>query len=111
MRRMRLRMKYLLNIKMPMKTYYAYYFRSYSGDVWSVTTTKDYKDVYDFMKNETPEEYDAFRSEWLDEWGEFKESYIKYKIYTKQEMWIKINGVKYPQKLKPHKEINGEVIY
>ena len=94
-----------------MKTYYAYYFRSNSGDAYSVCTTKNYKDVYDFMKNEASEEYDAWKDAWLDEWGEFNPSWVKYVFYAKQELWEKINGVKYPQKVKPYKKVNGIRIY
>jgi len=93
-----------------MKTYYAYYFRSNSGDVYSVRTIKDYKDVYDFMKNEAPEEYNAWKDAWIDEWGEFDESCIKYESYAKQEMWKKVNGIKVPVELETYKKINGEKV-
>lgn len=93
-----------------MKTYYTYYFRSNSGDVYSVRTTRDYKDVYDFMKNEAPEEYNAWKDAWLEEWGEFDESWIRYEFYAKQEMWKKVNGIKVPLELETYKKINGEKV-
>ena len=62
----------------------SYVLKSASGDYYHKMTTKDYKDVYDFMKNEVSWEYDAFKDEWDEAWGEWDETTIDYEYYDKQ---------------------------
>ena len=63
---------------------YSYAFKSASGDYHHIMTLNDYDDVYMFMKNELPWEYDAFKDEWDEEWGEWDETTIDYEYYDKQ---------------------------
>lgn len=67
---------------------YSYVLRSASGDYYHTITTKDYKDVYDYMKNEVNGEYEAWKSEWDDDWDEFDEKTIDYAYYVKKEITI-----------------------
>ena len=65
---------------------YSYVLRSASGDYYHTIATKDYKNVYDYMKNEVSWEYDGWKDSWRPEWGEFRESTIDYAYYDKKEM-------------------------
>lgn len=65
---------------------YSYVLRSASGDYYHKMTTKDYKGVYDFMKNEVWWEYDAWKGGWDEAWGEWDETTIDYAYYDKQEL-------------------------
>lgn len=64
---------------------YSYLLKSASGDYYHKFTTRDYKDVYDFMKNEAEGEYLAWKVEWNPAWGEFDETRIDYALYEKNE--------------------------
>lgn len=68
---------------------YSYVLRSASGDYYHTITTKDYKDVYDYMKNEADGEYEAWKAEWDPAWGEFDETHIDYAYYDKQSLSLK----------------------
>ncbi len=65
---------------------YSYVLKSASGDYYHTITTKDYKDVYDYMKNEADGEYEAWKAEWDPAWGEFDETHIDYAYYDKQSL-------------------------
>lgn len=68
---------------------YSYVLKSASGDYYHTITTKDYKDVYDYMKNEADGEYEAWKAEWDPAWGEFDETHIDYAYYDKQSLSLK----------------------
>lgn len=68
---------------------YSYVLKSASGDYYHTITTKDYKDVYDYMKNEANGEYEAWKAEWDPAWGEFDETHIDYAYYDKQSLSLK----------------------
>ena len=72
--------KYQLQMKI-----YSYLLKSASGDYYHKFTTRDYKDVYDFMKNEAEGEYLAWKVEWNPAYGEFDETRIDYALYEKNE--------------------------
>lgn len=65
---------------------YSYVLKSASGDYYHTITMKDYKDVYDYMKNEANGEYEAWKAEWNPAWGEFDETHIDYAYYDKQSL-------------------------
>ena len=67
---------------------YSYVLKSASGDYYHTITTKDYKDVYDYMKNEVSWEYEAHKDEWNSAWGEFDETTIDYAYYSKQSLTV-----------------------
>ena len=67
---------------------YSYVLKSESGDYYHTITTKDYKDVYDYMKNEVSCEYEAYKDEWDSAWGEFDEDTIDYAYYDKQSLTV-----------------------
>ena len=69
---------------------YSYVLKSASGDYYHVITLNDYKDVYDFMKNEVSWEYDSWKDDWDEEWGEWDETTIDYDYYDKQEFELPI---------------------
>ena len=71
---------------------YSYVFQSASYDYYHVISEKDYKDVYDFMRNEVPEEYDAWKDDWDEtEDGPWDEETIDYGYYDKKG--IELNGI------------------
>ena len=70
---------------------YSYVLKSASGDYYHTITTKDYKDVYDYMKNEANGEYEAWKAEWDPAWGEFDETHIDYAYYDKQSLPLKLS--------------------
>lgn len=67
---------------------YSYVLRSASGDYYHTITPKDYKDVYDYMKNEANGEYEAWKGDWNPAWGEFDETQIDYAYYDKKSLTI-----------------------
>lgn len=67
---------------------YSYVLKSASGDYYHTITTKDYKDVYDYMKNEAAGEYEAWKGGWSSAWGEFDETTIDYAYYDKQSLTV-----------------------
>ena len=69
---------------------YSYLLKSASGDYYHKFTTKDYENVYDFMKNEAEGEYLAWKAEWNPSWGEFDETTIDYALYEKHEFDLPI---------------------
>lgn len=67
---------------------YSYVLKSASGDYYHTITTKDYKNVYDFMKNEANGEYEAWKGDWDSAWGEFDETTIDYAYYDKKSLTV-----------------------
>ena len=67
---------------------YSYVLKSESGDYYHTITTKDYKDVYDYMKNETNGEYESWKTAWNPAWGEWDETTIDYAYYDKQSLTV-----------------------
>lgn len=77
---------------------HSYVFQSASGDYWHIITTKNYKDVYDFMKHEAPEEYESWEDEWDEEaYGPWDEEVgIDYGYYD--QVAVELNGINGPLK-------------
>lgn len=67
---------------------YSYVLESASGDYYHTITTKNYKSVYDYMKNEVDCEYEAWKDEWDSNFDEFDETTIDYVYYDKQSLII-----------------------
>lgn len=67
---------------------YSYVLKSASGDYYHTITTKNYKNVYDYMKHEANGEYEAWKDEWNYAWGEWDETTIDYAYYDKQSLIV-----------------------
>lgn len=71
---------------------YSYVFQSASGDFWHIISGKNYKDIYDFMKHEAPEEYEAWKDEWDPADGPWdEEAGIDYGYYD--QVAVELNGI------------------
>ena len=67
---------------------YSYVLESESGDYYHTITTKDYKNVYDYIKNEVSWEYEIYKNGWDSAWGKFDETTIDYAYYDKQSLTV-----------------------
>lgn len=64
---------------------YSYVLETGSGDIkHKIVIDKNYSNAIDFIKNEMPWEYEAWASEWEDEWGEYDGSNIDYGFFDKK---------------------------
>ena len=72
---------------------YSYVFQSASYDYYHVISERNYSDVYDFMKHEVPEEYNAWKDDWDEsEYGPWNEEEgIDYGYYDKKG--VELNGI------------------
>lgn len=76
---------------------YSYVFQSASGDFWHIISGKNYKNVYDFMKHEAPEEYNAWKDGWDPADGPWdEEAEIDYIYYD--QVAVELNGINGPLK-------------
>lgn len=75
---------------------YSYILHTASGDYYHVLSGNNYEDVYDFMKNEVPEEYSAWKDEWDTSDGPWDETTIDYQYYDK--VGVELNGINGPLK-------------
>jgi hypothetical protein len=65
---------------------YSYILITASGDhIHRLLKDKNYKNAIDFMKNEVPEEYEAWKDEWDEEaYGPWDEDTIDYEYFDKE---------------------------